>query len=75
MATLKKEGTQQEQINVTTTITSLCHEYSIINELRQFSKDKIQNTKMIPKQLRDKRLTNGKNKRQEDTQDKVHILY
>ena len=30
---------------------------------------------MIPKQLRDKRLTNGQNKRQEDTQDKVQILY
>ena len=41
---------------------------------RQFSKDKIQNTKIIPKQLRDKRLTNGQNKRQEDTQDKVQIL-
>ena len=53
----------------------LFHEYSIINDLRQFSKDKIQNTMMIPKQLRDKRLTNGQNKRQADTRDKVQILY
>ena len=29
---------------------------------------------MIPKQLRDKRLTNGQNKRQEDTQDKANII-
>ena len=29
---------------------------------------------MIPKQLRYKGLTNGQNKRQEDTQDKVQII-
>ena len=74
IATLqKRKNTKEKKLKLPP--ICLFHEYSIINELRQFSKDKIQNTKMIPKQLRDKRLTNDQNKRQEDTQDKVQILY
>ena len=40
----------------------------------QLSMNEIQNTKMIQKQLRDKKvLSNGQNdKRQADTRDKVH---
>ena len=66
----RKKEHSKNKLTLPTTIISLFHEYSIINELRQFSKDKIQNTKMIPKQLRDKGLINGQNKRQEDTQAK-----
>ena len=75
IATLQKRKNTKEKKLKLPPIICLFHENSIINELRQFSKDNIQNRKMIPKQSRDKRLTNGQNKRQEDTQDKVQILY
>ena len=51
IATLQKERTQKRSLKLPTPAISLFHEYLIINERKQFSKNKIQNTKMIQKQL------------------------